>query len=134
MQVRIDQAGPRDLEAVRGDGEEPVKQRVPESRVRVASGPHGRRVELERLQWLGGYGAELELTRGSQPRQAEHVAAAQLLDNHPAGAGHKRVKRNLAGVDQPERPGRCAFVKQSRASRHANVPSASGKPLDLAGL
>jgi hypothetical protein len=36
------------------------------------------------------------------PGQADHVAAAEGLDSHPALTGHGRVEHHLTSIDDPE--------------------------------
>jgi len=71
MKAHIDQARPRSLQAVRGDAEEAIQQRVTQPGIGIASRTNGAPVELERLERLCRDSAVLELIRRRKPRQSE---------------------------------------------------------------
>src|ERR1700722_17832988 len=107
----VEQALAGGLEAVHGDAKETVGHLVAEGWFLLACGPDRGGVELECLYRLGGDGAEAPPVGRQQPGQPDHVAAAEQLDHHPAVAGHDRVERDLAGLDQPEPAGRLFLLE-----------------------
>ena len=82
-----------------------------------AFGADGFGVELEGLQGLAGDRAISSPVGREQPGQVGDVAAAQVLDDHPAVSGDEGIQCDLAGLDEPEPVSGAALLTQAVPDR-----------------
>src|ERR1039457_2287556 len=94
------------LEPSQHDLGKPLHQQVSEVRIRVALGAQADPVECTGRHGVACLGVELPLVGLEQPGPAQHIAAIEGVDDHPAPARHIEAEGDAAAAQDIEGVGR----------------------------
>src|ERR1039458_2532079 len=113
------------LEPGQHDLGEPLDQQVSQVRIRVALGAQADTVECNRSHVVACLGVELPLVGLEEPGPAQHIAAAEGVDDDPAPARHIEAEGDAAAAQEIEGVGRITLGEDPVAGRVVDVAAAA---------